>query len=203
MIMNDQLAKILTIVFQPLVVPLYGLLMLVAVPGFYGYNMYIKLMVIGVASFLMVIVPSVWYFMLVKLNVISTPQASDQRERIWAYLFTLLCYSGTAAFLYAVNSHVMAHVITMATLALFFVTLINFFWKISAHATGVSGLLGASIYIGLAYGVYNPALYVTLIMVCGFVCSARLQLEAHTPMQLVAGSILGVVFMLLLPLLVF
>lgn len=194
--MNDSLAKILTIVFQPLLMPLYGLVMLIAVPEFYGYNMLIKLIVIGIAILLMVVLPVLWYFMLVKLGVITTPQASDRRERVWAYLFTILCYAGTAAFFYAVESYTIAHVITMAVALLATVLVINFFWKISAHATGVSGLLGASISIGLAYGAYNPALYVALIMICGFVCSARLQLEAHTPAQLVAGTILGFTFML-------
>lgn len=200
--MNEQLAKILTIVFQPLLIPLYGLLMLIAVPEFYGYDMYIKLLVIGLAVLLMVVVPVAWYLLLVKFGVITTPQASDRRERIWAYLFTLLCYAGTAAFFYAIRSYTVAHVITMAAAALATVTIINFFWKISAHATGVSGLLGASLYIAFAYGAYNPALYVALIMICGFVCSSRLQLEAHTPAQLIAGTALGFTYMLPLPLLI-
>ena len=200
--MNEQLAKILTIVFQPLLIPLYGLLMLIAVPQFYGYNMYIKLVVIGIAVLLMVVVPVAWYFLLVKFGVITTPQASDRRERIWAYLFTLLCYAGTASFFYAVKSYTVAHVITMAAASLATIMFINFFWKISAHATGVSGLLGASLYIAFAFGAYNPPLYVALIIICGLVCSARLQLEAHTPAQLIAGTLLGLTFMLPLPLLI-
>lgn len=200
--MNDSLAKILTIVFQPLLVPMYGLLMLIPLPNFYGYNMYIKLVVVGIAILLMVVLPVLWYFMLVKLGVITTPQASDRRERVWAYVFTLLCYAGTAAFFYAVESYTIAHLITMAAASLATVLVINFFWKISAHATGVSGLLGATLYMAFAYGAYNPALYVALIMICGFVCSARLQLDAHTPLQLFAGTILGFTFMLPLPLLI-
>lgn len=201
--MSNRIANILTILFQPLLVPMYGLLLLIAVPQFYGYNMHAKLLVIGIAIFLMVILPVLWYLLLIKLKVITTPQASDRRQRIWAYLFTLLCYCGTAWFFMKLGSLVVGSVILMASLALALVTGINFFWKISAHATGISGLLGASLYIGFSYGVYNPPLYVVLIICCGLVCSARLRLDAHTPWQLVVGTLLGFTVMFPLPLLIF
>jgi len=201
--LSSKLANILTILFQPLLDPLYGLLLLIAVPQFYGYNMYAKLLVIGIAIFLMVILPVLWYLLLIKLKVITTPQASDRKQRIWAYLFTLLCYIGTAWFFMKIGSLVVGSVLLMAALALALVTGINFFWKISAHATGISGLLGATLYVGFAYGVYNPPLYVVLIICCGLVSAARLQLEAHTPWQLVAGTILGFSVMFPLPLLIF
>lgn len=165
--------------------------------------MYAKLLVIGMAAFVMVVIPVLWYLLLIKLKVITTPHASDRKERVWAYIGTLLCYIGTAWLFLKLGSYVMTRTILMAASALAIVTLVNFFWKISAHATGISGLLGASISVALCYGAYNPALYVVLIMCCGFVCSARLQLEAHTPMQLLAGTLLGFFCMYFLPQLIF
>ncbi|MCQ2351509.1 MAG: hypothetical protein MJ003_05995 [Paludibacteraceae bacterium] len=200
--MNNKIANILTIVFQPLLVPMYGLTLLLAVPQFYGYNMWAKIGIIAACVAIMVVLPVIWYLVLVKLKVITTPQASDRKERLWAYLFTLICYFCTAWFLYNIDAFVIAKVVLMAFWALLAVTIINFFWKISAHATGISGLLGASVYISFAYGVYNPPLLVTLIFCCGFVCSARLQLKAHTPMQLIAGTLLGFTFMFVLPILI-
>lgn len=199
--MNNKLAQMLTIMFQPLLVPLYGLTLLFAVPQFYGFNIWAKIAVIVVCAAIMVVLPVIFYSLLIKFKVITTPQASDRKQRVWAYLFTLVCYACTAWLLIKFNSFVVSKVVLMAFFALLAVTLINFFWKISAHATGISGLLGASLYISFAYGVYNPALIVVLILCCGLVCSARLQLNAHTPMQLFAGILLGFSFMFICPLL--
>ena len=151
----------------------------------------------------MVVVPVVWYFMLVKLKVITTPQASDRKERIWAYLFTALCYFGANRFLQAVESYMLSIITIMAMLLIITIFCINLYWKISAHAAGISGLLGASIYVGFYYNSFSPLLYVVLILIAGFVCSARLQLDAHTPMQLASGSLLGLLYMYPLPMLFF
>ncbi len=186
--------------FQPLLIPLYGLILLFAVPQFYGFNLWAKTAVIAISAVIMVVLPVICYSLLIKFKVITTPQASDRKQRIWVYLFTLVCYACTAWLLFKFNSFVMSKVVLMAFFALLTVTIINFFWKISAHATGISGLLGASLYVAFAYGVYNPAVIAVLILCCGFVCSARLQLNAHTLMQVLAGTILGFTFMFPLPL---
>ncbi|MCQ2336555.1 MAG: hypothetical protein MJ010_05185 [Paludibacteraceae bacterium] len=200
--MNDKIAQILTIVFQPLLVPLYGLTLLFAVPQFYGFNLWAKTAIIAMSAVIMVVLPVICYSLLIKFKVITTPQASDRKQRIWAYLFTLICYSCTAFILYKISAYILSWIVLMAALALLAVTIINFFWKISAHATGISGLLGASLYATFAYGAYNPAVIAVLILCCGLVCSARLQLNAHTPMQVLAGTILGFTFMFPLPLII-
>lgn len=64
---------------------------------------------------------------------------------------------------------------------------INKFWKISAHAMGVAGPLGAVTYAAGMYGIFFAA----LLLIVGW---ARLKLKVHTPMQVVMGSIVGFIF---------
>jgi hypothetical protein len=74
------------------------------------------------------------------------------------------------------------------------VAVISLYWKISAHAVGVSGMLGALIGIAIKYGnsnLFYPILGV--ILVAGLLMSARLHLNAHTPAQIIAGSFLGLI----------
>ena len=66
------------------------------------------------------------------------------------------------------------------------IVVINLYWKVSAHAMGIAGPLAAAHF---ALGAIVIPFYLLLIPVSW----ARLELSAHTPAQLLAGSILGVV----------
>lgn len=65
-----------------------------------------------------------------------------------------------------------------------FLIVINKNWKISAHATGAAGPLAAMVYVG---GINNLIFVFLLILIAW----SRVELKKHTPMQVVAGSILG------------
>lgn len=72
------------------------------------------------------------------------------------------------------------------------VTIITFYWKISAHSVGISGLVGFM--IGLSYRFSGEMLMYPLviaILLAGLLMSARLYLNAHTPQQVYAGCLLG------------
>ena len=64
--------------------------------------------------------------------------------------------------------------------------LINAFWLISLHSTGV---MAAFVIIGLVFG-WTASLIVVPFVIS--VCWVRLYLKRHTPAQVVAGLLLGV-----------
>ena len=104
-------------------------------------------------------------------------------------------YYGVTAYLFIFKMHVNQTVATifLATGVLLLVlTLITFWYKISIHAAGVSGLVG--ILLALALNYPNPVigrLLIVFLICSGLVMSARLQLNAHTPMEILSGSLLG------------
>lgn len=169
---------------------------------FYGYNVYLKVLLLSISAFAMVVMPALWYLFLVKIKVIKNIDASDRKERKWAYFFTLLCYLGVAWFLCQVESMLLASIVISAAIILTVVTITNIFWKISAHATGISGLLGAVIYVGAYYNNYSVAAIIAIIIAIAAVCSARLILNAHTHAQLIAGTLLGLLGMFILPVMI-
>lgn len=78
------------------------------------------------------------------------------------------------------------------TLSIVVLTLISFFWKISAHAISISGAAG--VYFALILQEEPSQLYVGLALsfaLCGVVASARLKLIAHNTSQVWAGLLLG------------
>lgn len=64
------------------------------------------------------------------------------------------------------------------------ILIINFYWKISIHAMGIAGPTAAFIFTFGAVGVLM-GLIIPLVM------WSRLKLKKHTPLQVIAGSLLG------------
>ena len=74
--------------------------------------------------------------------------------------------------------------------------LITFFWKISIHAIGISGLAGAFLgFSELLFPIQNgegiTIINILLLLLVGVICSARLYLKAHSFLQIIAGITLG------------
>ena len=126
---------------------------------------------------------------------ISDISISNASERTPIYVYTIICYAFWSYFLYKVIHAPFVSLIGIgATIALGLVLLINTRWKISAHLTGLGGLLGGI----LAY-VYNytlPLPMVTISIILGIalvLMFARLYLNAHTSLQVVTGFLLGII----------
>ena len=83
-------------------------------------------------------------------------------------------------------------ILCMMSISILFVGVISQKWQISAHGTGIGGVLGILIAIILKSG--NTELQLPLIaalLTAGWVFSARLSLNAHTTSQVYAGAGLG------------
>ena len=79
-------------------------------------------------------------------------------------------------------------------MALGIVAVVNKRWKISAHLTGFGGLTGGVLSFYLAGGMMPPTWLVGVLLGLALVLMyARLYLDAHTPMQVVGGFLLGLV----------
>lgn len=69
--------------------------------------------------------------------------------------------------------------------------IINLFWKVSAHAIGIAGVVGAVIGLSLRIHYNLSPLIIMLISLFGLVGFARLKLLAHTPSQVYVGFLVG------------
>ncbi len=198
--MRRILALIPTYLFQPILIPAYGIGLMAVSSFFYPQSPLVKWVVLGLSFIIAVIAPLVWYLLLRKLGVITTSQASDRHERRWAYLFTLSAYA-VVAYLSA-SFGVEKYFVGLwwgAFFALAVVYAVNFAWKISAHATGIGGLMGSVIFLSFFFCKMPLFLIIVLSLCSGWVTWARLELQAHTPGQLIAGYALGFFSMLILP----
>lgn len=120
----------------------------------------------------------------------------EKEDRILPFFLATLFYLVTTC-LFAFNSPfnqlpILPITIGAVTLALALLTFITFFWKISAHSLGASGIIGFLLGISYKFSL-EELLYPILvtIILAGGLMSARLYLNTHTPLQILAGSLLG------------
>lgn len=120
---------------------------------------------------------------------------TDRRQRIIPYVAGMLCYA--AAYIYFHKAHAPEWFYMFfagAGASILVSLLISLRWKISAHGAAMGGWL--AMMLRIMTGPYMTAdlasfAFPCIVIFTGAVCTSRLILEAHTPMQLLAGVING------------
>jgi len=193
---TGRLALVLSALLHPLLMPIYLFLLLFWLsPSMMGVSnddiRYRILLLLVVCTFL---IPMLSTYMLYRLGSIKSLLMEDRSDRVFPFISTTLFYMLTT-YLF-IKQLAMLHLITIIlsgiTVSLLLVTVISFFWKISAHSVGIAGITGFLIGIYYQYAAveyFYPMLLV--ILIAGLLMSARLYLNAHTPAQVLAGTLLG------------
>lgn len=138
--------------------------------------------------------PALSSYMLYRTGTISSLHMSNRNDRFLPMLFTSVIYLAvTYLFINQLRfGQVLVLGISSITASIIILSVITFFWQISAHSVGVGGVTGFMIALNYHYPdhqlIYPIAL---MIVLSGLVASARLALNAHTPAQIVAGYMLG------------
>ncbi|MBQ0136440.1 MAG: hypothetical protein KBS40_00335 [Bacteroidales bacterium] len=190
----DIASKILSAVCYPLWMPTYGMALFCgAVQRTFPLPFSYWLVSVGTTFLLTGLLPLslIWYQ--VKKGAIQDIYINNREERTMAYIEAAM---GFAFWWYLITyilhaPSFLCGVALGATVAIVAVAVINKFWKISAHLTGMGGLLGGVMAYALAYSVFPIGLLITVCVLTLLVMYARLWLKAHTDWQVIAGLALG------------
>jgi len=192
--MEDKFAKLVSFIFQPLLMPTLGFLILLQMPAFFAIVIpsTAKWMLIGIVFFMTFFLPaSVIYFMIRK-GMISSLYIDARNERTVPYIITLIVFSVTYFMIARLEiASVYSLFILSALILVLSILVINLFWKISSHMAATGALVGMTIGLSVYVGVLFLNLVLSAFVVAGFVAYARLRLNAHTPAQVYAGFFLG------------
>ncbi|RNC63524.1 hypothetical protein [Proteiniphilum sp. X52] len=190
------IARLISTIFQPLLMPIYGV-MLLFVYTYFGvtYLQQFWLIITPVILFSFVI-PAILIFMLYKIRVISDLSLKVRRERIYPYMVTLLSYSVMIFFYYRMRMPLWFLMIMVSSVAIMIAAiLITLKWKISAHMFGIGGLIGGAMSVSYFVEHSNPYfMFMGLFIIAGLVGTSRLILKRHTLAQVIAGFLLGFLF---------
>lgn len=199
-----RIAQILSVLFHPLLVPVYALLQMNFMPFFYPGAETLRHVLIFGSMFVLVVPPIIWYYVLYKLKIVESLKATTRKERIWPYLFTILSYILVSIISYLLSvDYGFAQLWQGATVSLIIVFLVNFFWKISAHATGMGAWTGMLFFLSIFNGFSLLFQIIIVLLSSGLIGWSRLKLEAHTPSQVFFGYLLGLICVGFLPFLIF
>ena len=150
----DTLAIIISLVFHPLFIPLYGLGILFSAPTFLSsipYQVKKILFLIVLMNNVMVPLAMLPFFRI--RNIISSYTIEDRKERIIPLVTGSILYIITALifFRFPVPDFFKSFIFAVAILAVM-VTFINLRWKISIHGAGAGALAALVVVLGLKTG---------------------------------------------------
>ena len=192
------LARIISIVFHPLLLAtyLFGLLAFVLPIALdplkeEGYLNFIFL--IFCVTFLF---PALNVGIFKTFGSIKTLAMKDRQERILPFAFIAILYIVVTYLFYTrtridINDNLLKFLVVIDALVLV-AAVVTFFYKVSVHSMGMCGMIG--ILLPLNKISEDGALFyptIAVIVLAGLVMSARLQLNSHTPREVMLGGVLG------------
>lgn len=195
----DIVAKGLSILLYPLFVPTYGMLLFCAAfsANFFGLPSAFWWVSIGGTLLLTCIIPITAILLLIRRGSVSDLYMEQATERTTPYIYTVFCFAFWCYFMYSalrVPTYILLTGIG-ATMALIIVALVNRRWKISAHLSSLGGLVGGVMSFCMCTGLMPSIwLIISLLALSLLLMYARLYLHAHTPLQVVCGFLLGLLF---------
>ena len=195
--MVRKLALLLSVVFQPLLMPslVFGLLFF-GVPQATSLPEAFKVRIFYLIVTATLLIPMILMLGLRWSGYVKSLHFEKKSDRRIPFLLVTLFYVLTTYFLKEKTEFdpILWQGMGVITTAVALLTTVTYFWKMSAHLTGIGGVLAVTGILGL----YFPSLTVAYLLVAtlvlgGVVASSRLYLNAHRPAEVYVGLLLGFV----------
>ncbi len=198
-------AQVISVVFHPLLVLTYGLVVLLSFnPYAFGANSIsdrVPLVVLCLAYTF--VLPFLSIVFMAMLGMVDSVQLKKREERIGPLIICIVFYT----WFFLNMNHNMDTPTVLSTFVLgsvialsisFFVTV---FSKLSLHAVGMGGLLGLCAMMFWHFGydhlvisgylVHIRLVFIFILLLSGLVASIRLWLGAHIPKDIYGGLLVG------------
>jgi len=189
----DTLAKIIAVIFHPLLMPVYGMAIIFSAPTLFGYLPFtVKKLLFLIMLVNNVLLPLSLLPFFFHRNIISSWSISERKERYIPLIITTILYCATSyiIFRFPIPVFLKSFIFATAFLSLI-VTVINFWWKISLHSVGAGALIALVLILSLK--MFTPLMWylISAILAGGLVLSSRLKLNFHNPQQVWIGIFTG------------
>lgn len=194
-------SEIISAIFSPLLVPTYGMILVayLTILSFLPANLLWT--AIGITFVITCLVPVSAIVALYRSGMIKDPGLNERTERLIPYGIAILCYLGCAFFFYKASAPFWLPMFYAGgALATLINTVVNLWWKISAHGAAMGGLVALMFRIVAShYALYNMNVWLSaVIILAGLVMTARVYLGRHTLWQVITGCANGFICVYLL-----
>jgi hypothetical protein len=186
-------ARILSILFHPLLMPVYGLVIIFSAPTLFGYMPYdIKRLLLLVVLINNVFLPLSLLPFFMHRNIISSWTISKREERKIPLIIATVLYAASSYIVFRLPiPYFLKSFIYSAFFLSLIATVVNFWWKISLHSLAAGALV--AVILILSYRMYTPLIWylAAALIISGGVLSSRLRLDYHNPPQVWFGFLTG------------
>lgn len=189
-----RISQFLSYIFSPLLVPTYGMILASFLSVLSVLPARVLCTTVAITFVITCIIPACGIMAMYKTGFVSDPGLNTRTERSLPYALTVLCYIGCCFFLYRAGA---PSWLTMfyagGGAAALISAVVNLKWKISAHAAAMGGLVAMLFRIAAMHqSVVDLNIWISVIVaLAGAVMTARVYLQRHTLMQVIAGCANG------------
>ncbi|MCX6271097.1 MAG: hypothetical protein NTU44_07750 [Bacteroidetes bacterium] len=203
--MEIRLARILSYLLHPVLLPTFTYLLLLYEGSFIPYILPDKLKwgIIGFVFLISAFIPVLVNYILLRQGIIKSMEMETRQERLIPFLVTAFCFYLTAYMASSLQIPAVFYLfslgITMLVLLALFLTL---YIKVSIHMVGIGGMTATFLGLSIHWKVDMLWIILLLFLLSGLVGYARLRLGTHKTEEIYSGYLLGFGVMLLLFLLI-
>lgn len=195
-------AQFFSVVFHPLFIPTYVVAFLLNFhPSYFsGFNNSAKMMLLLTTALNTAFFPAFSVFIMKGLGFIKSVFLPSQQDRIGPYLAGMIFYFWAARVFFKFEpqlSPVLPAFMTGVFLTTVAALIINIFYKISMHAIGCGGLLGVFLIIMNSNSMLMTWPLSLALLITGIVCTSRFIVSNHTPKEIYAGLLVGLLCQLI------
>lgn len=194
--MSKGIAQFFSYAFHPLFMTFYGFACILFTENYFSYffRLPTKLILLAIALSFTCIIPIINLLLLKRMRFIKSLQLNDASERTFPYILTTIFYFGMSFLIWDFGISIVYRSLPLAAgICILLTTLINRYWKISAHLVGIGGHVGSIVFISFLLKHNFLYLLTFSFLIAGILGYSRIKLNAHNPAQVYAGFFLGAV----------
>ena len=186
-------AKIISIVFHPLLMPVYGMAIIFSAPTLLGYLPFnVKKLLLLIMLVNNILLPLSFLPFFIHRNIITSWAITERKERNIPLIITTILYCITSFIIFRLPIPLFLKSFIFASAFLsFMITLINLWWKISLHSVGAGALIGLVLMLSLKMLTPLDWYLISVKIAGGLILSSRLKLNLHSPQQVWVGLFAG------------
>jgi len=192
--MEERIAKIISIIFHPLLMPTYLLAVLMNLNIFFALMIpdRAKWQIIVLVLITSAIFPLIILYGMYRLRIVKSLTLESREERLYPYIATMIFFFLSCYLIWQINiSPVYYYCLLGASILAVITFLVNVFWKISAHTISIGGVLGIFVALQTVLLIDLLWLIVITIIISGVIGFARLRAGSHTQAQIYSGYVVG------------
>ena len=192
-------AKIISMVFNPLLMPTYGLLILLNSDTYFSMLPFHAKKVIFIIVFITTcLLPLAFLPLFLYQNLLKSFEMPDIKERIIPFATVAILYFMGYLILSQMDvPSTIANVLLAGAITILILLLITLRWKISAHMAGIGALTGAILIFSYNLKTNLIIFLLASIFIAGLLGTSRLILKHHTPTQIYTGFGVGITVLVL------